>query len=131
MRVVVTGSRNGSPLVQPALDDVHEKHSITHLVVGDQRGVDSQAERWFKEACKAGRMKEGARLSTLYVDDALPSPRRYHDRNERMVACCVTGDMCLAFPDQTSRGTWHTVGLARKAGLVVAVHFHERQKGER
>lgn len=40
-------------------------------------------------------------------------------RNDKMVS--LGADLCLAFPTSRSRGTWHCVRLAEKAGIPVKV----------
>ena len=83
------------------------------LIVGDAPGVDAQALMWCGE--------ERPLLHRVTVDRRLPSPERYHDRNQRMVDAAEPGDHCLAFPDPESRGTWDCVRRARERGLVVFV----------
>ena len=112
MRLVITGSRHGHPMVEKWLRAWCERRGSPELcVVGDATGVDSDAYRiatWL-----------GWRICRVFVQKSLPSPDRYHDRNARMVAEARAGDWLLAFPSSDSRGTYHCANLARKAGLTV------------
>jgi hypothetical protein len=114
MRLVITGSRRGHPDVRRWLTAWHERHGAPQMcIVGDANGVDAEAFSVAREL--------GWEVWMLRVDPSLPSPRRYHDRNERMVGLACSGDVCLAFPDEESRGTYHCAWLAKRAGLTV--HF--------
>ncbi len=114
MRLLVTGTRNGRPDLSRWLDRWLARHGCPEVaILGDAPGVDLMARVW----C----VKRSVTFLRVSVDPRLPSPARYHRRNEQMVAHAEPGDHCLAFPDAESRGTWHTVGLARAKGLTVYV----------
>lgn len=48
---------------------------------------------------------------------SMPSPQRFHDRNQRMVDLAESGDYLLAFPDADSRGTWDCYRRGKARGL--------------
>lgn len=111
MRLLITGSRHGHRDVERWMLEWSRKHGKPEmLVVGDALGVDEQA--WL-----VGR-DQGWFMARVCVNDSIPSPRRFLDRNERMVAHMGGSGMCLAFPRVGGRGTWHTFNLAGMAGLV-------------
>ena len=116
MRLVITGTRRGRSDVWDTLTRYALKHGLPELViVGDQTGVDAQAWQW--------AMENNASHARIYVKPQLMSPRRFHDRNQRMVDLAGPGDMCLGFPDQQSRGTFDCMKRARARGLeVMQVH---------
>lgn len=111
MRVLITGSRHGHPLVERWLTAWVERHGEPWFVLGDATGVDAQA----MELCEV-RGWSYDRVTAVW---ALYGNRAGPERNGRMVALCEPGDVCLAFPAADSRGTRDCVRKARAAGLVV------------
>ena len=110
-RLVVTGSREGRADVERALDTWVMRYGIPQLViVGDQRGVDTQAFEWAKE--------RGYTFRRERVRPGQPSPACFHDRNQRMVDWAAPGDYLLAFPTAGSRGTWDCFQRGQRAGLI-------------
>ena len=111
--LVVTGSRLGRYDVALALDAWVAKHGTPRLViVGDQRGVDTQALEWVQ--------KRGFDWAIERVRDGMDSPECFHDRNQRMVDHAQAGDHLLAFPMRGSKGTWDCFRRGVVAGLVCA-----------
>lgn len=112
--VVIAGTRhNTRPDVAWWLDRWVRRHGDTLFVLGDATGVDAAA---FAH-CEA----RGYDKRVVDVDRAIGSPRMFHDRNQRMVDIAGGVGVCLAFTDESSRGTWDCVRRARVAGLVVHV----------
>lgn len=88
----------------------HHRDSISAVVVGRAPGVDAQAEALAKEMG--------------FVIDPHPADwsrgrRAGPERNARMVATCGPGDVCLAWPDADSVGTYDCARKAAAAGLRV------------
>jgi hypothetical protein len=124
MKLVITGTREGRPDVERHLDCWVEEHGLPRvLIVGCQKGVDSQAFAW--------GLRQGLSIAagTLIQEIARwhPNGRNSYDpdaaraRNVRMVNHCTVGDWCLAFPGPDSTGTWHCLARARARGLVTLV----------
>jgi hypothetical protein len=112
VKLCVTGTREGRPDVAYWLDRWVRRFGLPELlIVGDARGVDTETLGWGRE--------RAAQVLVVHVNEALPSPQRYHDRNERMARRLGTGDWCLGFPGPHSRGTQHTMGLCRQRGARV------------
>lgn len=112
-RVVITGTRNGRADIAALLDRFVAEDGWPGLwILGDARGVDTQALEWL-------RVHGLTNFLIVHVDKATPSPQRFHDRNQRMVdmATGVGGAVCLAFPDRSSRGTYDCLRRAKAAGL--------------
>lgn len=115
-RLLVTGTRDGRADVVWYLARWVDKHGEPSLFVcGDQTGVDTQAYEWYLH--RFGR----ERLRREEVKLLLPSPRRYHERDERMAAHLGPGDYCLAFPIIGAKGTWLTTRLSFERGANIAV----------
>jgi hypothetical protein len=113
LRLVITGSRHGRHDVALALDAWMARHGAPLLVVvGDQRGVDTQAKAWAEQ--------HGFPFVQERVRKGQPWPHCFHDRNQRMVDHAQPGDHLLAFPLEDSRGTWHCFGRGKARGLVCA-----------
>ena len=114
MRVVITGARHGHPSVDRWMHAFVAKHGVPELfIIGCALGVDQRA----RFLCRVYRWSH----VIVYADEALPSPERFRERNQRMVDLAHVGDWCLAFPRPESRGTWDCVLRAKQRGLQVAV----------
>lgn len=113
MKVVVTGTRNGRPDVAHWLRRFALKFGWPdEWIIGDAKGVDAQAYAWL---IVAGVPVD--QITRVEVNPELPSPQRFHDRNQRMVDIAGPGDACLAFPDFESKGTWDCFARAQRKGL--------------
>ena len=55
---------------------------------------------------------------TFPPDPSVPSPQRFHLRNDQMLD---RADLVLAFHDGESRGTASVIAKARKRGITVEV----------
>lgn len=112
MKVVITGTRKGRPDVSYWLRKFVDKHGVPTFIIGDAPGVDGDA----LEICRA---KKWPAVRCL-VNPLLPSPERFHVRNQFMVDLASPGDWCLAFPGPDSRGTYDCMRRAKERGLQVA-----------
>ena len=112
MKLLITGSRNGHPYVECAIDAFIAEFDIPEeFILGCANGVDAQANafcyrRGYNKAIFVANWRK-------YGNDA---GKR---RNERMVQDCEGGgdDMFLAFPSGESRGTKHCMTLALFHGM--------------
>lgn len=80
------------------------------VMQGGARGVD----RWTQIACEI----TGHACETFLPDRSLPSPARYHARNDQMLALA---DDVLAFWDGNSRGTASVIRKAEARGIKLWV----------
>ncbi|MEV4228106.1 SLOG family protein [Streptomyces bobili] len=117
MRVLVTGSRAFPDPVRVAheLTQLYLQHGPFTLIHGAcSTGADAAAHHWYETA--------GADLGVIEIrypaDWEQFGKRAGPIRNEKMVKE-ASADLVLAFPLFDSRGTWHTIGLAEKAGIPV------------
>lgn len=117
MRVLVTGSRAWpDPLgVAHELTTLYLQHGPFTLIHGAcATGADAAAHHWHETA--------GANLGCIEVrypaDWEQFGKRAGPIRNEQMVKE-AGADLVLAFPLFDSRGTRHTIDLAREAGIPV------------
>jgi len=118
-RVIVTGSRETSAgqdaYVSRILDsELHPAVPGPALVIvhGGAKGVDAAANRW-------GRGRPGVTVEEHPADwelhGRLAGPVRNRIMAERGAA------LCLAFPSDTSRGTWNCVKVAAEYGIRIRV----------
>lgn len=122
-RLVITGTRWGRPDVWDALDAwVDTFGAPAMLVLGGQRGVDTQAAEWALAYAYHRKLGHGFPVKTERPKRSSRSrAAELLARNQRMVDWCEPGDHLLAFPHQDSSGTWHCHGLGVKAGLLCTV----------
>ena len=125
-RVLVTGSRDWDrpDVLAYALGYALGELGPFILVHGAARGADTMA----------------ATLHEQYGFTSEPHPANWESlgkragfvRNAEMVD--LGADLCLAFWDGKSRGTKHTIGLARKAGIPTRVYtpggLHATEDGQ-
>lgn len=91
----------------------------TEIVSGGARGVDAWAERIAKE--------RGMPCTVFPADWNKLGKQAGFIRNTQIVNYA---DRIVAFWDGHSRGTQHTIGLAKKAGKECAVIFDTRRQPE-
>lgn len=117
MRILITGSRRWG-------DQIAIETALSRATVG----ISPDAVTVVHGACPYG----GADIIAAAVGDRLgfvvephPAAWQVHGkaagpmRNQEMVD--LTADICLAFPDADSRGTWDCVRRADAAGIPVIV----------
>lgn len=113
MRLLVCGSRGFASYSKLAstLDKIVSKvtEDIT-VISGTARGADTMAERWAEE--------RGHQVSRHPADWGLHGLRAGMIRNQEMVD---TATHVVAFWDGESRGTEHTILMAKNAGLPLRV----------
>ena len=103
MKVAIIGSRtfNNYGLLKSYLDPYKEK--ITLVISGAAKGADTLGEKWTKEnniktlIFPANWDKYGKRAGFI--------------RNEDIIKNC---DVCVAFWDNESKGTQHSLNLCKK-----------------
>jgi len=111
VKLCVTGTRDGRLDVAYWLDRWVRRFGYPELLIlGDARGVDTEALCW----CRERQL-----IRKECVDRSLPSPQRYLERNERMARHVGPGDWCLGFPGPHSRGTYHAMRLCELRGARV------------
>ena len=110
--VSVVGGRNftDKALLYSVLDSIHKKKGIDMIVSGGAKGADELAYRYavsrgFTFVCHPPIPEEGF-------------PRAYFRRNVRIVE---HGEILVAFPIKESKGTHHSIGLAKRLGKKVLV----------
>jgi len=112
MRVAVVGSRAYSDMrfVFDALDVINAEHTITCIVSGGARGVDTFAERW------AHKNKIPTKIYHAKWDT--------HGKAAGMIRNAdIVGDshLVVAFWDGISKGTKNSIDTAKKRGIPVLV----------
>ena len=105
MKLAVVGSRtfNDYELLKSKLDIIHKRRKITCIVSGGAKGADSLSERWAKEN----------NIETLIF---IPEWEKYgkkagYLRNDDIIK---NSDAVVAFWDEISKGTSHSINLAKK-----------------
>jgi hypothetical protein len=122
VNLLITGTRAGRPDVWWYLGVFLHKHGMPDKVVlGDARGVDTQATRWARRHVSHDRII----IERAAWRDPLTGLRDSyggHKRNQKMVDHCGPGDWCLAFPHpQRSPGTLDCIERAKLRGMSVAI----------
>lgn len=112
MKVAIVGSRNfpDPERVRAVVRAILAKHPGTEIVSGGARGVDS----WAEEEARA----QGAPVRVFPADWDRHGKRAGFLRNKDIVA---HADHVVAFWDGESKGTQHTMNLAREAGKLAMV----------
>jgi hypothetical protein len=118
VRLVVTGTREGHPLVHHYLDRFVARWGRPDtIILGDARGVDAQAGWW-------ARLR-GVPRETHVADWRKLGLKAGNRRNQAMVDAAEPGDWCLGFPAPASIGTIDCMERARVRGLrVVELPWH-------
>lgn len=115
MKIMVTGSRNITyhsqlDLMLERATDYYSEDEVV-FILGDASGIDKLAREWAHDFGYAYIVEE--------ADWAYYGKRAGMIRNAAMVA--HKPDICLAFPDESSRGTWDAARQAANAGIPVLV----------
>lgn len=126
MRILVTGSRRLKDynLVARALGeaafctDPAEEIVVVHGAC-PYGGADWLAGTWSRNSFNVVEEPHPADFARL-------GKKAGPLRNQEMVG--LGADLCLAFPDSNSRGTWDCVRRARAAGIPVEIHEVKEKK---
>jgi len=112
MKLAVVGSRDFDyyPVLKEKLDIIHEKKIITCIVSGGASGADSLGERWAKE--------NNIETQIFYPDWEAFGKSAGYRRNEQII---INSDAVIAFWDGESKGTKHSIDLAKKYNKPLAV----------
>lgn len=121
MRILVTGSRNlkNYELVRDALEEMvgNSCDPGEHVVIVHGAcpygGADEHAQHWAEVAVNASHEPHPADFKSL-------GRKAGPLRNQEMVD--LGADVCLAFPEKNSRGTWDCVRRAKAAGIPVEIY---------
>lgn len=112
MKLAVVGSRgfNDFEKLSSELDVLHQNEQVSLVISGGAVGTDLMAERWAKN-------------NLIETQIFLPDWNRWKKsaaiiRNIQIIAAC---DKCIAFWDGTSRGTKHSIDLAKKAAKPLTI----------
>jgi hypothetical protein len=115
-RILVTGSRwwSDRKAVFDALDRAKGDLPPSEVMIihGDATGADSFADQWARKNC--------APRAVFPADWRRFGKSAGPIRNRQMLKE-TKPDLVLAFPKETSRGTWDMVNIARDAGVIVEV----------
>lgn len=111
MHVAIVGSRE-FPEPEKVRDYVNSLDVGTVVVSGGASGVDS----WAEEAARA----RGLEVMIFPADWRTYGKRAGMIRNQQIV---LAADIVVAFHDGVSKGTAHTIKMARKMGKLGAVHL--------
>jgi hypothetical protein len=106
MKIAVVGSRtfNDYALLKQWLDKLHAIEPINLIISGGARGADSLSEQWALEIFKPDWNKFGKRAGFL-----------------RNVDIVTAAEGVIAFWDGTSRGTQHSINLAKEQGKPIKI----------
>lgn len=112
MKLAVIGSRefNDFDLLCQKLDALMQRKEITLIISGGARGADSLAERYARD--------RGIPTQVLKPDWEKFGKSAGFRRNMDIIEAC---EACIAFWDGESKGTLHSIGLAKKKGVPVKV----------
>lgn len=116
MKLAVVGSRgfNNYGLLKHKLDVIHEKRGITLIVSGGAKGADSFAEQWAKE--------NSVPTKIFYPEWDKHGKKAGYIRNVEIVQ---NSDALIAFWDGVSKGTEHSINLARAQEIPVSIIEYE------
>ncbi len=105
MRLGVVGSRDfgDDELVWSTLDWVHATYGITEIISGGARGPDRESVRW----AKANNIPVTEHLADWEKHGRAAGYIRNHD-------IVTDSERILAFWDGVSKGTYHSITLARR-----------------
>ena len=112
MKLAVVGSRsfNDYDLLKDKLDKLNSRKKIRMIVSGGAAGADRLAERWANE--------NDIEAEVFFPDWEKYGKRAGFLRNEQIID---SADAVIAFWDGQSRGTQHSINLAKTKGISVHV----------
>jgi hypothetical protein len=105
MKLAVVGSRTfrNYEKLSSVLEGYHRNEKIELIISGGAEGADSMAEKWAKE--------KGIPTAIYYPDWQRFGKKAGFLRNKSIVK---DADMVIAFHDGESKGTSHSIGLAKE-----------------
>jgi len=105
MKLAVVGSRgfNDYDLLKSKLNAIHLRKPITCIVSGGAKGADSLGEKWAKE--------NGIETLIFIPDWDKYGKKAGFLRNEDIIK---NSDAVVAIWDEVSKGTAHSISLAKK-----------------
>ena len=111
MNIAVIGSRGfqNEALLHRVLSNAFSEDDV--LVSGGARGADRLAENWAR--------RHGTKCRIFKADWNRYGRSAGYRRNYTLIA---QAEKVIAFWDGQSRGTAHSLELARKKGIAVAIH---------
>jgi hypothetical protein len=116
MKLAVVGSRgfNDYELLKSKLDKIHSVKPISVIVSGGAQGADSLGERWAREN----------RIEILIF---LPEWDKYGKSAgyKRNVQIIESADAVIAFWDGESKGTQHSINIAKEKNKPTAIIRYE------
>ena len=112
MKLAVVGSRDfdNYPVLKAKLDIIHKVKIITCVISGGAIGADSLAEKWAKE--------NNIETLIFYPNWNKHGKSAGYIRNEEIIKA---SDAVIAFWNGTSKGTAHSINLARKYNKALAI----------
>lgn len=112
MKLAVVGSRNFSDyeLLKHKLDTIHSIKPISFIISGGASGADSLSERWARE--------NGVPTKIFLPDWDRFGKSAGYKRNVQIVCEC---DSLIAFWDGQSKGTQHSINLAKEKLKPIAI----------
>lgn len=112
MKLAVVGSRSFSDydLLKEKLDKIHSRKTVRLVVSGGAAGADRLAEKWAGE--------NGIEVKVFFPDWQKYGKRAGFLRNEQIIE---SADVVIAFWDGHSRGTQHSINLAKNRDIPVHV----------
>lgn len=113
MKLAVVGSRSGisQTTVSSQLDKLKDELNITEIISGGAYGVDTMAETW--------AMRNDIALTVFPAKWELYGKSAGYKRNVLIVDAC---DKLVAFWDGKSKGTLHSINIAKKQNKLYEIY---------
>jgi hypothetical protein len=113
MNIAIVGSREFSDysFLKEKMESICDSTTVTRIISGGAKGADSLAAAWANE--------KGLALLELRPDWQKHGKSAGFRRNSQIIE---KADMCVAFWDGVSRGTAHSISLAKAKGIRVLVY---------
>ena len=113
MNIAIIGSRGFSDyaFLKERMESLCESVHVTRVISGGAKGADSLAAAWTKE--------KGIPLLEILPDWQKYGRSAGFKRNSQIIEAA---DICVAFWDGVSRGTAHSISLAKAKGIKVLIY---------
>lgn len=112
MKIAVVGGRNFGDGV--LLKTILDQHAPTQIISGGANGADTLAYHYARKRGITFRCHPPLEDEVKAIGFSRAAKRR----NLRIV---VEAELLIAFPDRQSRGTYHTINLAKRMKIPVRV----------